>query len=163
IMGRQGCRLAATTARTGFSTGESNMSDLTLTPAVAAALQRWHGMVERRDLSELPSLLDEQVVFRSPMAHTPYPGVQVVSTIMGRQGCRLAATTARTGFSTGESNMSDLTLTPAVAAALQRWHGMVERRDLSELPSLLDEQVVFRSPMAHTPYPGVQVVSTILS
>ena len=59
--------------------------------------------------------------------------------------------------------MSDLTLTPAVAAALQRWHGMVERRDFSELPSMLDEQVVFRSPMAHTPYPGVQVVSTILS
>ncbi|RON80023.1 polyketide cyclase, partial [Pseudomonas chlororaphis] len=35
--------------------------------------------------------------------------------------------------------------------------------DLGALPELLDSKVVFRSPMAHTPYPGAPVVSTILN
>ncbi|MRK21849.1 nuclear transport factor 2 family protein [Pseudomonas sp. JG-B] len=59
--------------------------------------------------------------------------------------------------------MSELNLHPQAAASLQRWHEMVERQDLSALPELLAENVVFRSPMAHTPYPGPMVVSTILN
>ncbi|PAU63892.1 polyketide cyclase [Pseudomonas sp. PIC25] len=59
--------------------------------------------------------------------------------------------------------MSELNLPPQAAASLQHWHGMIDRRDLSALPELLAESVVFRSPMAHTPYPGAAVVSTILN
>ncbi|BAN48411.1 nuclear transport factor 2 family protein [Metapseudomonas resinovorans] len=59
------------------------MSELTLHPLAAASLQRWHEMVEKGDLSALPELLAESVVFRSPMAHTPYPGPVVVAAILG--------------------------------------------------------------------------------
>ncbi|MFZ5959300.1 nuclear transport factor 2 family protein [Pseudomonas knackmussii] len=59
--------------------------------------------------------------------------------------------------------MSELQLHPQAAASLQRWHAMVERKDLSKLPELLAPNAVFRSPMAHTPYPGAPVVSMILN
>lgn len=59
--------------------------------------------------------------------------------------------------------MSEMNLHPQAAASLQRWHEMVARQDLAALPELLAANVVFRSPMAHTPYPGPMVVSTILN
>ncbi|MCJ7956830.1 MAG: nuclear transport factor 2 family protein [Pseudomonas sp.] len=59
--------------------------------------------------------------------------------------------------------MSELTLTPAAAQTLQRWHAMLAGRDLQSLPELLAPDAVFRSPMAHTPYPGAPVVSMILN
>ncbi|MFZ6044603.1 nuclear transport factor 2 family protein [Pseudomonas sp. CR3202] len=59
--------------------------------------------------------------------------------------------------------MSELKLHPKAAASLHRWHTMVAQGDLSALPELLDSNAVFRSPMAHTPYPGAEVVSTILN
>jgi hypothetical protein len=59
------------------------MSELNLHPRAAASLQRWHEMLDRRDLTALPELLAANVVFRSPMAHTPYPGPEVVTTILG--------------------------------------------------------------------------------
>lgn len=59
--------------------------------------------------------------------------------------------------------MSELTLTPAAAQTLQRWHGMLANRDLKALPDLLAPDAIFRSPMAHTPYPGAPVVSMILN
>lgn len=59
--------------------------------------------------------------------------------------------------------MSELTLTPAAAHTLQRWHAMLAARDLASLPELLAPAAVFRSPMAHTPYPGAPVVSMILN
>lgn len=40
---------------------------------------------------------------------------------------------------------------------------MLESRDMSILDELLAEDVVFRSPIAHTPYPGKQVVTFILT
>lgn len=54
-------------------------------------------------------------------------------------------------------------LHPAAAASLQRWHRFVAARDLSRLPELLHPQAVFRSPMAHKPYPGAQAVNLILN
>lgn len=54
-------------------------------------------------------------------------------------------------------------LNPAVAASLQRWHQFIASQDLSQLPELLHPQAVFRSPMAHTPYPGAQAVNLILN
>ncbi|MCY1293876.1 SnoaL-like domain protein [compost metagenome] len=59
--------------------------------------------------------------------------------------------------------MTEPHLHPQAAASLQRWHDMLDRRDLTALPELLAANVVFRSPMAHTPYPGPTVVSTILN
>ena len=54
-----------------------------LTPAAAASLKQWYTMAAQGDLSELGSILHPKAVFRSPMAHTPYPGAQVVQFILG--------------------------------------------------------------------------------
>ena len=54
-----------------------------LTPAAAASLKQWYSMAAQGDLSELGSILHPKAVFRSPMAHTPYPGAQVVQFILG--------------------------------------------------------------------------------
>ena len=51
----------------------------------------------------------------------------------------------------------------AVQASLKVWHTMVAAGDLGELPSILHKKAVFRSPMAHTPYPSAQAVQVILS
>ncbi|KAF1061252.1 MAG: hypothetical protein GAK45_02279 [Pseudomonas citronellolis] len=59
------------------------MSTPTLQAKAAASLAQWHRMIETRDLGGLPALLGPEVVFRSPMAHTPYPGPAVVATILG--------------------------------------------------------------------------------
>ena len=47
--------------------------------------------------------------------------------------------------------------------AILRWHKMLETRDMSILNELLDDDVVFRSPVAYSPYSGKQVVFFILS
>jgi hypothetical protein len=49
-----------------------------------------------------------------------------------------------------------------VDASLQKWHRMVERRDLAALPALLHPDVVFRSPAAFRPYEGAAAVALIL-
>jgi hypothetical protein len=59
--------------------------------------------------------------------------------------------------------MTDLNLQANAAESLKRWHEMIRTGDLSTLPELLDTKAVFRSPMAHTPYPGAPVVSMILN
>ena len=59
--------------------------------------------------------------------------------------------------------MSELKLHPNAAQSLSQWHEMIRQGDLQALPALLAPQVVFRSPMAHTPYPGAPVVSMILN
>jgi hypothetical protein len=43
-----------------------------LHPAVAKTLDTWHSMVERKDFSELASIVHPDAVFRSPMAFKPY-------------------------------------------------------------------------------------------
>lgn len=53
-------------------------------------------------------------------------------------------------------------LNPAAQATLAQWHQMIARNDLSGLPAHLHPEAVFRSPMAHTPYPGAMMVSLIL-
>ncbi|MDY6481769.1 nuclear transport factor 2 family protein [Acinetobacter faecalis] len=47
--------------------------------------------------------------------------------------------------------------------AILRWHEMLETRDMSILNELLDDDVVFRSAVAYSPYSGKQVVFFILS
>lgn len=51
----------------------------------------------------------------------------------------------------------------AVSASLAHWHRMVEQGDLFDLSKILHKDVVFRSPVAHTPYPGAPVVALILN
>lgn len=47
--------------------------------------------------------------------------------------------------------------------SISRWHQMLETRDMSILSELLDDEIVFRSPVAFNPYSGKQVVFFILS
>ena len=47
--------------------------------------------------------------------------------------------------------------------AIARWHEMLEKRDMSILSELLDDDVVFRSPVAYKAYSGKAVVFFILS
>ncbi|HRI18871.1 MAG TPA: nuclear transport factor 2 family protein [Burkholderiaceae bacterium] len=56
-----------------------------------------------------------------------------------------------------------LPLAPAVAASLAEWHRMIAERDLAALSALLHPDAVFRSPVAHKPYPGASAVAMILS
>jgi 2,4-dienoyl-CoA reductase (NADPH2) len=51
----------------------------------------------------------------------------------------------------------------SVRASLRQWYGMVAEGNPSELAGLLHPKAVFRSPMAHTPYPGARTVGLILS
>ena len=53
-------------------------------------------------------------------------------------------------------------LQPGVASSLEKWHHMLQTRDMSILAELLDSNVVFRSPMAHRPYTGSLAVGLIL-
>lgn len=56
-----------------------------------------------------------------------------------------------------------LSVPPAIATSLAEWHRMVAARDLAALPALLHPEAVFRSPVAHKPYPGAAAVALILS
>jgi 2,4-dienoyl-CoA reductase (NADPH2) len=69
-----------------------------------------------------------------------------------------AAAPAATPVATLEQRLPE-----AVAESLKKWHAMVAEGNLSELGNLLHPKAVFRSPMAHTPYPSAQVVQLILS
>jgi hypothetical protein len=51
---------------------------------------------------------------------------------------------------------------PAVAATLARWHEMIATGDLADLPSLLNPDATFRSPMAFKPYHSAEAVALIL-
>lgn len=44
----------------------------------AAALARWHAVVESRDPAGLPALIAEDAVFRSPAVHAPQQGRDTV-------------------------------------------------------------------------------------
>ena len=51
----------------------------------------------------------------------------------------------------------------AISDTIKQWHKMVDEKDLSKLGNFLSEQAVFRSLMAHTPYPGKMAVYFALS
>jgi 2,4-dienoyl-CoA reductase (NADPH2) len=57
---------------------------LALQPAAARSLALWHAMVTAQDMGELGDILHRKAVFRSPMAHTPYPSAQAVQLIIGQ-------------------------------------------------------------------------------
>ncbi len=55
-----------------------------------------------------------------------------------------------------------MSLSPAAAKSLHKWHDMMKKLDFSELESIVAEDAVFRSPVANTPYPGKKVVCIVL-
>jgi 2,4-dienoyl-CoA reductase (NADPH2) len=57
---------------------------LALQPAAARSLALWHAMVTAQDMGGLGDILHRKAVFRSPMAHTPYPSAQAVQLIIGQ-------------------------------------------------------------------------------
>jgi len=54
-------------------------------------------------------------------------------------------------------------LHPAVAESLERWHRMIAGGDLSTLPSIVDADAVFRSPIANKPYASREAVVLVLN
>ena len=53
-------------------------------------------------------------------------------------------------------------LTPAAQQTLAAWHKILERNAMEELDPLLSDDIVFRSPVAHTPYPGRTAIKLVL-
>ena len=84
---KQGTELAAALGETSQTQDQASTSSVTLAqrlqPAVAESLQKWHSMAAQGDMGELGSILHPKAVFRSPMAHTPYPSAQAVQLILG--------------------------------------------------------------------------------
>jgi hypothetical protein len=54
-------------------------------------------------------------------------------------------------------------MNPAVPRAIARWHEIVASRDARGLDALLAEDVVFHSPVVHTPQAGKPVVTAYLA
>lgn len=46
---------------------------------------------------------------------------------------------------------------------LKEWHRMVKERDLAALPGLLSDDVVFHSPVVHTPQAGKRITAMYLT
>jgi ketosteroid isomerase-like protein len=53
-------------------------------------------------------------------------------------------------------------LSPRAEQTLQAWHRMVAAGDLAQVASLCAPDAVFRSPVAHSPYQGADLVAAIL-
>jgi hypothetical protein len=55
-----------------------------------------------------------------------------------------------------------MSLSPAAQKSLAKWHAMIAKDDLSDLPSIVAEKAIFRSPIAFPPYPTRDVVCLVL-
>jgi len=53
-------------------------------------------------------------------------------------------------------------LMPAAQQTLTAWHALLARNAMEELDPLLSDRIVFRSPVAHTPYPGRAAIKLVL-
>jgi hypothetical protein len=54
-------------------------------------------------------------------------------------------------------------MTSPAEIGLQRWHDLVDSRDATDLPRLIAEGAVFRSPAVHTPQEGRELVTAYLA
>ena len=54
-------------------------------------------------------------------------------------------------------------LKPNATTTLARWHEMAASGDLSQVGEIAREDVLFRSPVAHTPYKGREALTLVLS
>ena len=55
------------------------------------------------------------------------------------------------------------TIPPKIARTLATWHEIIASGDLTRLPSILADDVVFRSPAFFKPYPGKEATILVLS
>jgi len=53
-------------------------------------------------------------------------------------------------------------LSAAAQRSLAKWHAMMAKNDFSDLPSIIAEQAIFRSPVAYPPYPTRDIVCLVL-
>ena len=53
-------------------------------------------------------------------------------------------------------------LIPAAQQTLDTWHQLLARNAMEELDPLLSDRIVFRSPVAHSPYPGRAAIKLVL-
>lgn len=53
-------------------------------------------------------------------------------------------------------------LSPTAQQTLSTWHELLEQDAMGNLDPLLSDDVVFRSPAAHTPYPGREAITLVL-
>lgn len=53
-------------------------------------------------------------------------------------------------------------LLPAAQDTLTAWHQILERNAMEELDPWLADDIVFRSPVAHKPYPGKAAIKLVL-
>lgn len=53
-------------------------------------------------------------------------------------------------------------LSPAAQQTLASWHHILERNAMEELDPLLADDIVFRSPVAHSSYPGRAAIKLVL-
>ncbi|KAA0180733.1 nuclear transport factor 2 family protein [Cupriavidus cauae] len=58
--------------------------------------------------------------------------------------------------------VDDQPLSDAARRTLATWHRLLERNAMEELDPLLSDRIVFRSPVAHTPYPGRDAIKLVL-
>jgi len=58
--------------------------------------------------------------------------------------------------------MEGRNLSDAAQRTLAAWHQIVARNAMEELDPLLSDEIVFRSPVAHTPYPGRAAIKLVL-
>lgn len=58
--------------------------------------------------------------------------------------------------------MQQTLLSSAAQRTLEAWHDILERNAMEELDPWLAEEIVFRSPVAHQPYPGKAAIKLVL-
>jgi hypothetical protein len=68
-------------------------------------LSRWHQMVAGRDLRDVSSLCAPDVVFRSPVAFTPYLGTELVAAFLQQAGQAFQEFEYRRTFVSGEHSV----------------------------------------------------------
>lgn len=56
-----------------------------------------------------------------------------------------------------------MSLESGAAAGLRRWHELVKNADAAGIPALLADDVVFHSPVVHTPQNGKKIVGRYLA
>jgi hypothetical protein len=64
---------------------------MSTTSARPATLQRWHSLLESKNLDELDDLLADNATFFSPVVHTPQVGKQVTSLYLKAAAMMLVA------------------------------------------------------------------------
>ena len=59
--------------------------------------------------------------------------------------------------------MKPASLIPAAQPSLAAWHEMIATHSMAGLDAIVADEVVFRSPVAHKPYPGRAAIALVLT